>query len=933
MANLLTETIKGLPEATGKVGKAIGGFLISPLKPLGEDIAELLVLKEYERKFDNGEIAPETFAAVSEEMEITKKTAPQIIGDVAQVVLMGTPIKGGVALNQLSKTAPTIKMLVGQGIKTGAQIGAAFGVAGQLSAEPKVEAGKVAGAAVAGGALGAGLGGILGAITPYLGKAIGKEVKLPAELPQDLAGTTQEINRITSKAKIKEPGLEKYVLSPELVFKQMGDEVWENVGKPLLKTQDTLQHKVYAGSQVIKSLQKELGTSFLQKTFNKNKYTQTSERIFDWLNNEVKPRLEGKELSVATKIKQIFDNYADRLDAMRQAEGLTPINRRVNYITNLINEEVKSVIGREGSAENMNQLIFNNIPREVFDPFLLAREGKLPIQKDVWKALRAYTAITERKLTFDPVLKQIDANLKKLPTNSGVKEYTKWFVNHLLGRPSDLETAMVNTTNRFLGLFGKKNVSFPIALEEGVLEMEAEVSKLSVNRISPIIGKVKLMNYLSFIGSNLRTMLVNLTQPVGLVANLPINPMTTLVNMVRGYAIATTKLFSKNGWQEMADKGIIQEFTNLMETEFSARSVLSDILMWNMRISEFVNRVASTYAGKITFQQMAKKAGFDLAEQEAIALGKELSNIVNFKYGVGQIPRMFANPIGQLYYQYMTFVLKQGELLGNMASKLPKKNMIPDFVKAMEEGKGVDWLMTYESPERLAFLKYWLYVGVLATALQQTGFKIWDTFTKGFIPNQLEALPQLVEGIWEGNTDKIQTSLGKMAAFPAISKGWKGLVPLRTQAQRTLQFIEAWKTGQITDANQKVIEKEVAKEEAFRRFLMGTYGTAEGQQRADTFTQITDLKTKYSEYRTEAFNIALNEHNIPKANHQISEYNKELTTFLRKILREGKIKINPQQFLTLVKLYTINPITPQLLIEERMRRNTPSIERFLGVSP
>ncbi len=924
-----TDVIKEVPTAAKKVLGGIGKFLIAPLRPFGEDVAELILLKEYEKKFDDGEISPETFSAVAEETAIMKKSKSQIIGDVAQVVLMAVPIGQVTKLTTLAKTAPTTAMLLKQGIFAGAKMGAAFGVAGQLSAEPEMKAGKLVGA----GILGAGIGTITGAITPFLGKSItGTAQKvLPKDLPQTQAEVSQAINLIQTKAKIKEPGLEMYALSPELVFKKMGTDVWEKVGKPLLKTQDYLQQRVRIGKQFIQGLQKELKTSIFDKVLNPKKTAQTSERIFNWLNNVEKPTLTTKELSVATKMKGLFDNYADQLDAMNMKLGKPLINRRENYITNLLTTEVRDAV-RAGEGQNLNQLIFSNIPKEVFDPFLLAREGKLPIQKDIWKALRTYISVTERKLAYDPVLTQVNSFLNKIKsTNPGVVEYSKWYINHILGRPSDMEMATVNTLNSFLGLFGKKDIKLAVPLESGILEMEMELPRFSVNRISPIVGKIKLMNYLSFIGSNLRTMLVNLTQPIGTAANLPGNPIRNITDMMYGYIKATTKLFSKNGWQEMADKGVLQEFTNLMETEFSARSVLSDTLMWNMRISEFMNRVASTYAGKAAFQRVAKQAGFALEEQEAILLGKELSNIVNFKYGVGQIPRMFANPIGQLYYQYSTFVLKQAELMGNMAAKLPKKGMMDSFIKAMEKGEGVDWLLTNKSPERLAFLKYWLYAGTLATGLQQTGFKIWDTFTKGFIPNQLDALPDLAKGIWEGDSDKIYTALGKMAAFPAISKGWKGFVPLRTQIQRTSQFLEAWKTGQITDADQKIIEDQITKEEAFRRFLMGTYGTAEGQQKQKTFENIVNLKKKYTDYRTEVYNVAINEKNIKKANQRVVVYNKEMVLELREILKESKIKITPTQLLTLIKQFTINPITPDSLLDEKIRRKTPSVERFLGI--
>jgi len=934
--NIAKETIKGLPEAAKTVFGKIGSFVAEPLRPFGEDIAELIIARDLSGKYDEGELSNEGYAAAMDDLKVLKKSDTQIIGDVAQSVLMATPFRGVQTLNKLSKVAPTLGALVKTGMKTGAKIGGSFGAAMELSEKEKPTVGGIAKTTAIGAGLGTLVGGIGGAIAPYLGKPIGKQVqaKLPKGLPQTFKEVATETKAIQAQAKMQEPGVGKYVLSPELVFKRMGVDAWENVGKPILKTQSALQNKVVLRDNAIKDLQKEVGSG-----------KEISQKLFKWLNNEKKPQLNPKELKTAQKIKEMFDGYADQLDVMRMKEGLPPINRQRNYVTNLINEEIRTVLENKTMDGAVYRTVLDSIPKEVYDPFLLARKNKLPIQEDVWKALRAYTAITERKLAFDPVLKEVNAYLKKLPEDSGVKEYSKWFINDMLGKPSGIETAMVNTTNRFLSTLAKgvEKISFnkfaaeakvkiPVELADGLLELEEDIPRWAIRRISPLIGKIKMLNYMSFIGSNLRTMFVNLTQPIGVAANLPGNVFRNLTDMAYGYAKMATKIFSKKGWKEMSEKGILQEFSNLMEFEFSTTGALSDLTMWNMRISEFINRVSSTYASKRAFQRELGKFNVKVLEEEAIILGKELSDIVNFKYGTGQTPRIFKNPIGQLYYQYMTFVLKQAELQGNMAAKLPKKNMMADFAKATEKGEGVDWLMTHKAPVRTAFLRYWLYAGALTTALQPFGFQVWDTFSKGFLPNQLTALPDLVKGILEGDAHQIKKSLGSMAAFPAIAKGYKGLIPLREQIKRTNQFLEAIETGEIKDAATGRVIEEVNATEAARRFLLGKSGTIQGQKQYKMFEKIGELRGDYSEHRLEVFNIAIEEHNVGKANRKIREYNKEMLKDLRETLKEGGIQVTSQQLVTLMKMYTLDPINPQNLMEEMRIRKVPALERYLGIT-
>jgi hypothetical protein len=84
----------------------------------------------------------------------------------------------------------------------------------------------------------------------------------------------------------------------------------------------------------------------INKIFNPKEYKKKSERLFDYLNNEEgnKPKLTPEELEVANWAKSLFDKYADKLDESLARQGLPPINRRKNYITNLINVDIKEAL-------------------------------------------------------------------------------------------------------------------------------------------------------------------------------------------------------------------------------------------------------------------------------------------------------------------------------------------------------------------------------------------------------------------------------------------------------------------------------------------------------------------------------------------------------------------------------------------------------------
>ena len=595
-------------------------------------------------------------------------------------------------------------------------------------------------------------------------------------------------------AGMKDVGIGSKFLSPRLVFKHIGNVAYDNVFEPIMQGVENFRSNVSKIKDELVDKQKSIGVRRFTRRLFPKKYQAQSERLFNSLNEGVDAGLTPKEKEVSVWAKNLFDKYADRLDVLLAKQGLPPINRRTKYITNLINEELKYAIREGQRIDSSFFAILDEItPKQVFDPFLLAREGKLPIQKDFWKALNAYIGISERKLAFDEVLPQIQAYIKQLPAEA--QRYAKWFVRNTMGKPSEIDRLIKNTLQNWSDkILGKKTIKIQIELDTGLREMEFEIPRLRipVKIGAVVIGKLKKYNYLSFIGANIRTGSINLSQPVSTAANLPRGLFKNLIDMSYGYGKVITKIFSPKAWREMREKDILTETEKMLEEEFSMSGILGDLTMWNMKISEFINRVSSTYAGKRGFAKFLEKRGIKLADEEALALGRELSDLMNFRYGLGETPKIFRNPVGQLYYQYNTFATKQAELIANMAARTFKKGQVEEFMKAVNDGKGVEYLKKQGSPTRVALLRYILYVSALIAATSTLGVSIADVFYKGAVPNQVENLIRGVYALVTGNWYEAMKDIG-MAATPPIVSGLapsklvpfpKGFIPAEKQIFR-----------------------------------------------------------------------------------------------------------------------------------------------------
>lgn len=158
----LTDTPGKLPQKYNPIRYALR--LVAPaLRPFGKDIAELTALHEKGGILDQV-VEGKMPRSVLDEMAVLQKTAPQIVGDVAQTVL--SAYGGGEGANVLGKsTAQPIMAALRSGFESGGVIGTLFGLA-QAGSSGSTNLLEILGMTGTGTAVGGSLGLFTGGAVP-----------------------------------------------------------------------------------------------------------------------------------------------------------------------------------------------------------------------------------------------------------------------------------------------------------------------------------------------------------------------------------------------------------------------------------------------------------------------------------------------------------------------------------------------------------------------------------------------------------------------------------------------------------------------------------------------------------------------------------------------------------------------------------------------
>ena len=279
---------------------------------------------------------------------------------------------------------------------------------------------------------------------------------------------------------------------------------------------------------------------------------ESNERIFRALDGE-KIELNPQEEKVKGEIKAWLSEWADRL-------GMSPDARISSYITHIFPIQEGGEI-----PEEIALLIRHKIPGEVYDPFLLQREGAEGYLKDTWKALDAYAKRAKRKVHLDPALKSFKAASVKLKEASQV-QYVEDYIHHLNMRPTVSDTNLDNDIKKvFGGFFGPRP------------------TRTITTFIRRLISRAK-------IGGSMVSFAKNLTQGVN-----------TFKELGTRYTISGYMDLAKFGGKELEDNGVLID--PIMEDQtYSAVKKWAErfdkVLFLNMNASELVNRGAAYYGAK-----------------------------------------------------------------------------------------------------------------------------------------------------------------------------------------------------------------------------------------------------------------------------------------------------------------------------------------------
>lgn len=615
-----------------------------------------------------------------------------------------------------------------------------------------------------------------------------------------------------------------YLSKYKKVFKKLGDMPYEKIYLPLRKAFDKYSIALSSEKISFRKLIKELGVD----------NNISSEKIFNYLDGR-EVELTKNEKIVADYMRKKFDEYIEKINEIRKKIGLEPIEKRKNYITHIVldsfrNELITKANLVKEDTLNVGKILFHDILplKEIKNPTLLLRKDVVfPIKKDAYKIFETYITLANKSIHFDEVLNNINFVMSTLNAAPEVEKYIWNFVKRTIGYSSNTLDEFFNTLNaniikvlknidNALGsdIFSRRITEKDYALPaEDIRELQLmgkqvigfgeRIAKDFVNKLFPtsksftnLVSRIKLLNYISFIGLNLKVLYYNLIyQPLILApSHLKGNPVINSIKIGKEMVKSLIKFFSPDNVEKYKKIGVINDLQYLYDTGIEKGGKLSDFFLFNMKISEFINRVSVFEFSKKSFYKtlLDNKISKEVIETQIDEIAKEFSHYINFRYDIFEGVPLFQNPIGSFYSQYITFSIHSASIIFDDLKKIGNKNALKEFIEAVNQGRGAEYIIKYGSPERIALLKNFfmstaLFSGTLALSGinpidifgynldERTKEKIKDTANyifKGFIPNQVDYLIEYISNVIDGNTYKASLSLNRLL-LPATISGFE----------------------------------------------------------------------------------------------------------------------------------------------------------------
>ena len=207
---------------------------------------------------------------------------------------------------------------------------------------------------------------------------------------------------------------------------------------------------------------------------------QRSNDMFEYLDGKSHPKfltkMHGeKTLKVADQMRSFLDTLLVHQNRHRAMYGEEPIQARKNYITHLFEDAQAEIIAKKHPFPDwLSDALPYIIPQRKTSPFLLPRRtGRLGFQKDIWRALDAYTYRASQVIGDEPIRrankvsrfldKQMDLE-RTLKRKTGEVSEVDWFgiksnlddyTKDIQGRPGKLDQtfrALIDPLNSVLSI-------------------------------------------------------------------------------------------------------------------------------------------------------------------------------------------------------------------------------------------------------------------------------------------------------------------------------------------------------------------------------------------------------------------------------------------------------------------------------------------------
>ncbi|MCX7589384.1 MAG: hypothetical protein N2Z85_00370 [Patescibacteria group bacterium] len=553
----------------------------------------------------------------------------------------------------------------------------------------------------------------------------------------------------------------RYLIKPKYVFSNLGDAIYNNVYLPVIKATrkyiENVSNDIKAFQDLLKkygfiiSKYKSVNILFLKT----KKLKESSIKVFDYLDGAIsKEQLTENELKIAEYIRGELDNYLKKINEVRASLMLDKVGYRENYITHIVNktyetfeELVKKTAGEEALKKNIDiPLLKELIPGiETKNPTLLKRYGsEFPIVRDAFKAFRGYIILANKTIAYQKPIEIAKKYINALPIDAN--RYIREFLRVELGYEGFKADKIVSEVNlkirKFLAdidkkletnIFTKKEESL-IVNKLGRRLVKIDVERALIDRLFPIqnpvsklINHLRFLNYVSFLGFNLKVAFMNLiAQPyILLPASLPKKSLSTFLKVPFYQLKAFVEFFLPAARKKYSDLRVFYEVRNYVTDEIFEDRITQDFFLFFMSLTEFMNRTLTFNLSKKAFIKIAKEEAQktsslipDLTKIDFNDLAREFSELINYRYVKSEQPLLLSkNPLTRSYLQYATFAFETMTKFIIDSKKVFQKELYKDFIKSLGEGKGADFLHRYGAPTRIALFKTLFYTTIVMGTL------------------------------------------------------------------------------------------------------------------------------------------------------------------------------------------------------------------------